>query len=110
MNIDKKPQTYSRGASHIYSQSPIRIYVKPHSYIRKALFVYTHQAFRLAVRTIGKGKLFIHPGKTARFGTGFPPTGKVAVHDGIKTRTVIGNKQVCQLMNDHMLNAPYGQQ
>ena len=48
--------------------------------------------------------------EAARLGTGFAPTGEVAVHDSIEGGAVVGHEQMGELVDDHVFNAPVGQQ
>ena len=48
--------------------------------------------------------------EAAGLGMCFAPTGKVAVHDSIEGGTVVGHEEVGEFMNDHVFDAPVGQQ
>ena len=48
--------------------------------------------------------------EAAGLGTGFAPTGEVAVHDGIEGGAVVGHEQMGELVDDDVFNAPVGQQ
>ena len=64
----------------------------------------------MQIMCVCKSILYLHPTHATHLGTSLTPTREITIHECMETRTVVGNEQMSEFVDNCVLDAPFRQE